>query len=388
MILLRQADVYAPEHLGVKDVLVCAGSIEAIDDHLEMGKGCREVDAGGCFLVPGLIDQHEHIIGGGGEGGFHTRTPEIQLSSLIRSGITTVLGLLGTDDMTRSVEDLVAKAKALKEEGISAYALCGAYGYPPAAITGSVKKDIVFVDEIIGLKLALSDHRAPNISTEELIRLASDVRTAGMIGGKAGIIILHMGSGARRLDQMFEALERTDIPVKTFHPTHMSRTKELMGEGFRFARMGGYVDITCEGEDETPAGCLGSGRILRILEEAGKEGVPMDRLTFSSDGQGSWSNYDEDGRLKEIGVTAVGNLYRQLKHLVTDGKMDLSQALPFFTSNVAKALELYPKKGCVAEGADADLLLIRPDMTLDTVIARGNIMMEGGELKKKGTYEV
>lgn len=66
---------------------------------------------------------------------------------------------------------------------------------PPPTITGSVKKDIVFVDEIIGVKLALSDHRAPNISTEELIRLASDVRTAGMVSGKPGIIVAHMGSG-------------------------------------------------------------------------------------------------------------------------------------------------------------------------------------------------
>ena len=49
----------------------------------------------------------------------------------------------------------------------------------------------------LGLKLAVSDHRAPNISTEELIRLASDVRTAGMISGKCGCVVLHMGDGKR-----------------------------------------------------------------------------------------------------------------------------------------------------------------------------------------------
>lgn len=387
MIVIRQADVYGPEHLGVKDVLVCAGRIEAIGDHLEVGSGCQEIDGTGQFLVPGLIDQHEHIIGGGGEGSFHTRTPEIQLSSLIRAGITTVLGLLGTDDMTRSVEDLVAKAKALKEEGITAYALCGAYGYPSPTITGSVKKDIAFVEEIMGVKLAVSDHRAPNISTDELIRLASDVRTAGMISGKPGMVVLHMGSGDAKLDMVFEALKRTDIPVKTFHPTHMSRTEELLEAGFRLAKLGGYVDLTCEDGERILQGRLGTGKVLRILEEAEQAGVPMDRLTFSSDGQGSWSNYDEYGHLKEIGVTDVGNMYRQLKHLVIDGKMDLSKALPFFTSNVAKALEIYPQKGCVTEQADADLLLIRPDMTLDTVIARGGIMMKDGVILKKGTYE-
>lgn len=379
MILLREADVYAPEHLGIRDVLVCGGRIEAIGEHLEAANGCRVIDAKGKRLTPGLIDQHEHIIGGGGEGSFHTRTPEIQLSSLIRSGITTVLGLLGTDDMTRSVEDLVAKAKALTEEGITAYALCGAYGRPSPTITGSIKKDIAFVSEILGLKLALSDHRAPNITVDELIRLASDVRVAGMIAGKAGIIVLHMGSGSRKLDPVFEALERTDIPAKTFHPTHVARTDELLKEAFRLAKIGGYADITCELSDPQ--------RMPEILRQAKEEGVPMDRLTFSSDGQGSWSHYDCYGNLTEIGVTDVGTMYGQLVNLVKDGGLDLAEALTYFTSNVAQALELLPRKGRVAPGADADLLLIGPDMELDTVIAGGKLMMENGALLVKGTYE-
>ena len=156
---------------------------------------------------------------------------------------------------------------------------------------------------------------------------------------------------------------------------------------FRFAKMGGYVDITCEDIQRIPEGKLGTGAMLRLLEKAGQEGVPMDRLTFSSDGQGSWSSYDESGHLKEIGVTDVGNLFRQFRHLAVDGAMDLTQALSFFTSNVAKALEIYPKKGCIAGGADADMLLLRPDLTLDTVIARGAVMMRDGIVLKKGTYE-
>lgn len=379
MILIKEADVYMPEHLGVRDVLVCAGRIEAVGRDLQALNGCRVIEADGKRLTPGLIDQHEHLIGGGGEGSFHTRTPEIQLSALIRSGITTVLGLLGTDDMTRSVESLVAKAKALNEEGITAYALCGAYGVPSLTITGSIKKDIVFVNEILGLKLAVSDHRGPNITVEELIRLASDVRVAGMISGKPGIIVIHMGEGKGKLTPVFEALERADIPAKTFHPTHMARTEELVDEGFKLAKLGGYMDITCDLSDR--------GRMPALLARARAEGVPMERLTFSSDGQGSWSNYDAGGNLVEIGVTDVGSMYAQLVNLVQDGEMDLAQALTYFTSNVAQALELCPAKGRVVPGADADLLLIGPDMELDTVIARGNVMMERGELLAKGTYE-
>mgnify|MGYP002646303203 FL=1 len=307
MILLKQADVYAPEHLGIKDVLVCGGKIEAVGDNLEGGTGCQVIDAKGMRLTPGLIDRHVHVTGGGGEGSFHTRTPQIELSSILKAGITTVLGLLGTDDMSRSVEDLLAKVKALKEEGITAYALCGAYGYPPVTLTGSVKKDIAFVDEIMGLKLALSDHRAPNISVDELIRLGSDVRTAGMIGGKPGFIVLHMGSGKKKLGPVFEALAETDIPVKTFQPTHMSRNHELYLDGLKLAKMGGYIDITCE-DFVNGEPVIGHDPMPALLEEAKAADVPMDHITFSSDGQGSWSSYDEAGMLKEIGVTDVGNM--------------------------------------------------------------------------------
>ena len=379
MILIKEADIYAPEHLGIRDVLICGERVEAVGENLPALCNCRIIEARGKRLTPGLIDQHVHLVGGGGEGSFHTRTPEICLSALIRSGITTVLGLLGTDDMTRSVENLVAKAKALTEEGITAYALCGAYGVPSLTITGSIKKDIAFINEIIGLKLAISDHRAPNISVDELIRLASDVRVAGMIGGKAGIIVIHMGDGAGRLDPVFEALEHTNIPAKTFHPTHMARTEELPQEGFKLAKLGGYMDITCD--------LSNPGRMPALLEEARDQGVPMERLTFSSDGQGSWSNYDAYGNLAEIGVTDVGTMYAQLVNLVRDGNMDLSEALTYFTSNAARALELYPHKGHVAPGADADLLLLGPDLELDTVIARGKLMLENGRLLVKGTYE-
>lgn len=228
---------------------------------------------------------------------------------------------------------------------------------PSPAITGSIKKDIAFIDEILGLKLAVSDHRAPNISTEELIRLASDVRTAGMISGKCGCVVLHMGDGKKMLSQVFEALEETEIPVKTFQPTHVNRNHELFLDSLKLAKLGGTIDLTCE---DFPHGLIEDGKdpVIGLLEEARRAGVPMERMTLSSDGQGSWSNYDEYGNLVEMGVTDVGNMYAQLRSLVLNGGFVLSEALSFFTSNPAKALELFPKKGCIAPERDADLLLM------------------------------
>ena len=381
MLLIKGAEVYAPEYLGKKDVLIAGEKIERIGEDLPEYEGCQVIDGTGRIVAPGFIDRHVHITGGGGEGSFHTQAPQVQLSDLIRGGVTTVVGLLGTDGISRSTENLVAKAKALKEEGISAYCCCGAYGHPGPTITGSISRDIMFVDEIIGLKLAVSDHRAPNITVDELIRLGSDVRTAGMLSGKAGFVCLHMGGDDRALSPVFEAQERTSIPAKTFQPTHVGRAKKLQEDAFKLAKMGGTIDFTC-GQFEEKIKELAAS--LRAAKEAG---VPMDKVTISSDGQGSWSNYDAAGNLTEMGVSSVDTMYRQVVYQVQNENMSLEEALSLGTRNVAKALEVYPKKGAVHVGSDADVLVLNGDLSMNTVIARGSLMMQDGVLLKKGTYE-
>lgn len=363
MLLIKGAEVYAPEYLGKKDVLIAGEKIERIGEDLPEYEGCQVIDGTGRIVAPGFIDRHVHITGGGGEGSFHTQAPQVQLSDLIRGGVTTVVGLLGTDGISRSTENLVAKAKALKEEGISVYCCCGAYGHPGPTITGSISRDIMFVDEIIGLKLAVSDHRAPNITVDELIRLGSDVRTAGMLSGKAGFVCLHMGGDDRALSPVFEALERTSIPVKTFQPTHVGRAKKLQEDAFKLAKMGGTIDFTC-GQFEEKIKELAAS--LRAAKEAG---VPMDKVTISSDGQGSWSNYDAAGNLTEMGVSSVDTMYRQVVYQVQNENMSLEEALSLGTRNVAKALEVYPKKGAVHVGSDADVLVLNGDLSMNTVIA-------------------
>ncbi len=209
MLLIKNAEVFAPDYMGKKDILVCGGIIEYIADEIKLPEApCQVIDGSGKYLVPGLIDQHVHVTGGGGEGGFKTRAPELQLSELIRGGITTVVGLLGTDGATRSIENLYAKTMALNEEGVTAYMMTGAYNYDGPTITGDPGRDIMFCEKVLGVKLALSDHRSSNITYKELVALASKVRVAGMLSGKPGIVVLHMGNGSGRFQPIFKALEK------------------------------------------------------------------------------------------------------------------------------------------------------------------------------------
>lgn len=372
MYLIKNIEVYSPTYLGKKDVLV-SDKIEMIQDHIETTL-FPILDGTHKKLIPGFIDQHVHITGGGGEGSFKTKAPEITLSKLTAAGITTVLGLLGTDGISRDVENLLSKAKALKEEGIDCLIISGSYQYPPITITGDIKKDVLFIDEVVGCKLALSDHRSSHVTPQELIRLASDVRVSALLSGKPGILTLHMGDEKEGLAPVFEALEKTDIPITVFRPTHVTRNPHLLEEAYRLLKMGGYIDMTAS-PDHQPT---------HAIIEAKKRQLPLSRITISSDGQGSWSHYDEDGHLTKIGVSSVDCLFKEFNYMLTAG-FTIEEALPFFTVNVAKGLHL--NKGMIEVNKDADLLLLDENNEIQDVMIKGVLHIQNKELLIKGTYE-
>lgn len=334
-------------------------------------KGLEIIDGKGRTAIPGYLDQHVHIIGGGGEGGFSSRVPEIGLSDCISGGVTTLVGLLGTDASTRSVENLVAKTKELNEYGLTAFCLTGAYEYPSPTLTGSVKKDIVFIQEVIGVKIAISDHRSSNMAETDLVRLASEARVAGIISNKPGIVHMHVGNGKKKLDMIFDILETEEIPIGNFRPTHVGR---VFDEAVRFANMGGYIDFTAAKET--------GGQLVKAFDLA-----PKDRITLSTDANGSIPKWNDRHEMIGMGIGKITELHDTVISMVTDYGVALPEAIKVSTENVAKALKLYPRKGCIQEGSDADILLLDDDYAIDTVIAGGTVMMSGRAIRKKGNFE-
>ena len=357
------------------EILVADKKIARISDRIDCSYDALErIDGCGFRAIPGYIDQHVHLTGGGGEGGFSNQVPPVKTSALIRSGTTTVVGMLGTDAVTRSVESLVAKAKAVREEGLSAYCLTGAYRYPSPTVTGSVLKDIVMIEEVLGVKIAISDHRSSGITKEELIRLASDARQAGILSGKAGVVHLHTGTGGGGLGLLFKIAEETDIPISTFRPTHLG---DKLGEALRFAAMGGYIDFTA-GED----GAEAARTIAHALREA-----PDGLVTMSSDGNGSMPVWNDKHEMVGIGIACLANLHKVVASLVIREGLPLEKAVLPCTENVAKALLLYPHKGCLCEGADADILLLNGQVEQDTLIAGGRLLLRHGQVVPKLKFE-
>lgn len=383
--LITNADVYAPESLGVQHVLVGGGQVLWMGDSvpsLDAALGVASWDAVGRRVVPGFVDCHAHSTGGGGESGYASRVPAPPISLFTSAGVTTVLGLLGTDDTTRDTSQLLAATRTLRAEGISAWCYTGSYRVPPVTFTGDVRSDIVNLEPVVGVgEIAISDHRSSQPTLEEILRIASDAHVAGLMTGKAGILHLHLGDGPRGLELVRMALAESELPARVFHPTHCNRRRALFDEAVALAKGGSWIDLTAfpveEGEDAWAA----ADGFLRYAEA----GAPADRITISSDGGGCLPHFNDSGEVVRMDIGTPAGLADTLNELVSAG-IPLADALPAFTSNPATLLRLH-NKGRIAVGADADFVVLDDTGAVDGVMALGTWHRRDGQQLVVGTFE-
>ncbi len=362
MLLLKNARVFAPQDMGDVDIFTGGGKVLALGSNItSVPAETKTMDLSGFIVTPGLIDLHVHFAGAGGEGGPIFRAEPLSLSSLLESGITTAVGLLGTDGYSRSVMEVLQKAYALEMQGISTYIFTGSYKIPPVTITGDVATDIIAIEKVLGLKAAIADHRSSHPTVEEFIRLASQVRVAGILSGKVGIFHLHVGTYPDPLYIVRETNKRTSIPLYHFLPTHMNRNETVLGEALKFALDGGNVDFTATSDMEHPQACEA---IIHLVEA----GVPLDRITVSSDAGGSSPLFDAEGHLLDVKITTPEDFLKQFLRLVD--LMGPEKAISVFSTNPAQRLGL-GKKGKIAVDLDADLLIFDSEWNLKGVIAKG-----------------
>lgn len=369
--LIKNAEVFAPESLGKCEVLVAGTQIAAIAEQVDVsGQAVTVVDADGAMLVPGFVDSLTHPAGGGGEGGFANRTAEVPAQAFIDAGVTCPVGALGTDGVTRSLEVLFGSVMSLREQGLSAYMYTGSYRLPAVTICGNVVRDLTLLDPVIGVgEVAIADHRGSQPTAQELRRLAADARLGGVVSGKRGTVMLHVGDGEQGLARMREALQDSELPPHSFYPTHCNRRPGLLDEAVAHAQSGGYVDMTVSTTDELIA--AGEVPALEALRRVLAAGAPANRVTLSSDAGGSLPLY-QDGELRGIQSAAPDSLSALFASVVRAGDEDLPAVLAALTRNPADALGL-TRKGRLSTGVDADLLLINRDSgSLAAVMSRGS----------------
>jgi beta-aspartyl-dipeptidase (metallo-type) len=386
MILIKNIEVYAPEKIGEKDVLITGNKIYKISNEISLNTNLKikVIDGKNKILIPGFIDSHVHILGGGGEGGYKTRTPEITLTDLTKHGITTVIGCLGTDGTTRTMSNLIAKAKGLKEEGISCYIYTGSYQFPVKTLTQNIQDDIILIEEIIGVgELALSDHRSSHPSIEDLVKVASQARVGGILSNKAGIINIHLGDGKDNFSKILQVVENTEIPITQFLPTHCARNPKVFEEALKYAKKGGYIDFTTSTTHKFLEN--GETKCSKALKIALEKNIPIENITFTSDGQGSLPKFDSKGNFIGLDIGKSSSLYKEVKNAIIKENIPIEKAIKVITENPAKILKL-KNKGTIEEKKDADIVILDKDLEINTVISMGKIMIENKKIKVKNTF--
>lgn len=360
--LLRVERIYAPEPLDATDILIADGRIAALGRDLAIPAGwpVAVFEYADLIAVPAFIDQHVHVTGGGGEGGCGTRCPEIQAADIAAMGIATVVGVLGTDSVSRSPADVLAKVRGLRADGIAAYMYTGAYRVPPPTLTGDLQRDLAWIPEVIGLgEVAISDHRSSQPQAHEIARLVSDVRVGAMLAGKRGICHFHLGDGERGLEPLRRLLRETEIPADQVIPTHVNRRHGLLEEAAEFAlEFGASIDVTAF--DDCPADHEFSAfnAVSRLLAL----GVPVAQITMSSDCNGSLPVFDAQGHYAGMRVAGNTTLLGDWQRIVAEGVLPLAQALGLISTHVARVLGLDDRKGRLAVGFDADIALLDADL--------------------------
>ncbi|MDO2436198.1 beta-aspartyl-peptidase [Aeromonas veronii] len=355
--LIEGAEIFSPSHLGQQDLLVADGRIAW------MGKGLtvptnwplHRVDGRGRYLVPGLVDPLAHITGGGGEGGFAFRTPELAASEALKAGVTTLVAALGTDSLTRTPAQVLGKVREFRAAGVSAFMYTGSYHLPVKTLTGTVESDIILIPEVLGVgEVAISDHRSSAPTYDELARLASEARVAGLLAGKSGVSFFHVGDGKGALAPLRALRDETDIPLRQLYPTHCNRNPWLFAEAIEWGKAGGWVDLTTSSFPDLleDGERLAADAFLELLAA----NVPAERITFSSDANASLPRFDGEGRLIEMRCGQIASLWQQCVRAIRLG-VSLERALAAVTSNPAQALGL-GSKGRIGVGQDADLLLV------------------------------
>ena len=383
--IITNADLYTPKPVGIRHLVICAGKIAYIGDsipRIDEKMGVNVTDAQGARVIPGFIDAHSHITGGGGENGPSTRVPPLHLSQFTEAGVTSVIGLLGTDDLTRTPQTLLTQVMGLREEGLSAWCYTGGYHVPAVTLTQSVRSDIVNLEPVIGVgEVAISDHRSSQPTLDEILRLASEAHVAGLMTGKAGVVHFHLGDGERGLAMVNQCLDQSEIPARVFNPTHINRNKPLFEQACALSQRGCNVDITAFPEDGDSHGWS----TLEAVERYFSKGCDPRKLTISSDGGGCLPKFDAEGNMTQMGFAKSTAMTDAMSSMLEHG-LALENVLPLMTSNVATLLRLH-QKGRIDTGMDADLLILDNRHNIHSVMANGAWHIKDGGKCILGLFE-
>jgi beta-aspartyl-dipeptidase (metallo-type) len=386
--MLRNGRVFDPEDIGTADLFIAGGRIIQVGKDLPTppdGLGpYEEANLQGKRVVPGLVDSHVHITGGGGNESYASRIPDVQVSDLTLAGITTVVSCLGVDPIAKTLDSMLMKAYGLEEEGITTYIYSGSFVFGQPTFFGDLRRDIALIDKMLGIKIAIAEARGSHPTVEEFARLASAAYSGGLLSNKPGCLNIHLGQKDEDPYPLIDAaLERSGVPPNRFVLTHVNYTHELLEGALEFIDRGTYlnVDSILTPDLRVTRAVEPHLAIKRLLDA----GAPIDRVGMSSDANASVPKLERDWSRGPFRIS-FDTMLDEVRFML-DAGISFVDALKTVTATPAQMLGLERRKGYLRPGMDADIVTLDDDVRVRDVWARGVQHVRDGIAVVRGMYE-
>lgn len=354
-ILLKNANLYTPNYIGLTDVLIDNGEVSSINKNI-VTNADKIVDCKNKIVCPMLVDGHEHLLGNwwNEEG-------------ILLSGVGTVVSCLANEQTCESVKNLIKISNKLTNFGITSFVLAGSKNY--------VEDTTDFILEnhnVVGIKTALFQPQRPkpNLSYEKLKEDTLKTYQAGLKSNKTTQVHIHLDHPFARgesvdindinsgkldtLNWIDKIVEETGVPYSIFKLTHAQKYYDRILE---YANKGCYIDYTAfHGQYDN--------RFDYLVKAIKDNRVDISKISISSD---LGIMVMEKGNETDTPIS----LLNTAKELIEKG-LTLEQVLPMLTTNALAPIKT--EECLIMKGSKAKLLVLNEDLNIETIIFNDEII--------------
>ncbi|MFT4666188.1 MAG: dihydropyrimidinase [Polaribacter sp.] len=445
-ILIKNGRIITAESDYIADLYIEGESIQAIGKNLNY-QADKTIDATGKFVFPGGIDPHVHLdmpfMGTSSSDDYETGT-----RAALHGGTTMVI-----DFILQTQGDTLHNALKTWQEKSQGKAI-GDYSYHMAVtdFNDEVAKEVVeFIEQegITSFKTFMAYKGALMIDDGQMVQLMKVVKKHG------GLVTVHATNGDM-IDSLIAKHRSEGKMAPLYHYLSQPEVTEAEASG-RFADMleytgcpGYIVHMTCEGA--LNAIRRATTRNQKVFVETCTQYLVLDASLYENDFEGAkwvmspplrekkdqvalWSGINQ-GLIQVIGTdhcpfmweqkkmgkddfSKIPNGHPAIEHRmelmftegVGKGKISLNKFVEITSTNAAKIFGMYPRKGTISIGADADIVIFDPNkkheisvdthhMNVDysgyegwkltgkceTVLLRGTVAIENNECKLKAGF--
>ena len=400
--VIRGVKVFIDDSFIEGGVAVENGKVVAITEEKYLPKGKEIIEGKGNYLIPGTVDPHVHLRD---PGHAERETFETGTKAAAAGGVTTILEMPISVPPPYSFELVERRVKLAKPQAVVDFAMFGAAGankleyIESCAKSGIVAFKTFFqkaqegreaefdgltmentglqfkgLQEVSKTKKIIAIHSENNDMIQILIK---EFREKGQVDNEAHALSRPPISEIETVSKLLLFAKETGAKIDFVHistPESMELIKKakLEGQKVYLETCPHYLFLTIE--DLKKYGPYAKcNPPLRSKEDRDKlwDYINDGSVDFIGSDHGPFTKAEKERGLKNIFDAPAGfpGLELRLPLMLTavkNGKLSFKRAIELISTNPAKVFGLYPKKGIIRIGSDADFVLV--DMEKEFIV--------------------